>query len=97
MLDAVAEFNPLDDLGEAVLTVEFAPFLLGREHQLVCHGQRGLAAEAVLCLGGPMPDGGEGALDRVRGADVLSVPGREVVEGEQVGAVLAQAFHRPPF
>ena len=37
MLDAVAEFNPLDDFGQAVLTIEFAPFLPGRQHQLVGH------------------------------------------------------------
>lgn len=39
MLDAVAEFNPLDDFGQAVLPVEFAPFLLGGQHQLVGHRQ----------------------------------------------------------
>ncbi len=41
VLDPVAEFNPLGDLGEAVLTVGFAPFLLGPEHQLcVMHSCR---------------------------------------------------------
>jgi len=29
VLDPVAEFNPLYDLGQAVLAVKFAPFLLG--------------------------------------------------------------------
>lgn len=59
------------------------------------HRQRRLSAEAALGLGGPMPDGGECALDRVRCPDVFPMLGGEVVEGEQVGAVLAQAFHRP--
>ena len=29
VLDPVAEFNPFDDFGQAVLTIEFMPFLLG--------------------------------------------------------------------
>ena len=32
VLDPVAELNPLDDLWQAVLPIEFAPFLLGRKH-----------------------------------------------------------------
>lgn len=84
MLDAVTEFNPLDDFRQAVLTVEFAPFLLGRQHQLVGHHQRRLATEAALCLGGSVADSGKGAFDRVGCPDVLPVFGREVVEGEQV-------------
>ena len=61
MLDSVAELNPFDDFGQAVLPVEFAPFLLGGQHQLVGHGQGRLAAEATFGLGGSVPDGGEGA------------------------------------
>ena len=30
LAEPVAELNPLDDLGQAVLAVEFAPFLLRR-------------------------------------------------------------------
>jgi len=93
----VAELNPLDDLGEGVLTIEPAPFLLGGQQQLMGHGQCGLAAGAAFGLGGSMPDGGKSALDRVRGSDVLPVLGREVVKRQQVGAVLGQAFHRPSF
>ena len=63
MFDPDSEFNPLDDFGEAVLPIEFAPFVLGREHQLVRHGQRGLAAWAPLCLGGSVPDRGKCALN----------------------------------
>ena len=69
MLDAVAEFNPLNDLGQAVLSVEFAPFLLGRQHQLVGQGQCRLAAEAAFGFGGSMPDGGIGAFP-IRDGDV---------------------------
>ena len=77
MLDPVAEFNPLDDFGQAVLTVEFAPFLLGRQHQLVGHRQGCLAAQAAFGFGGSVPDGGGCTLDRVRRPDVLPVLGRE--------------------
>ena len=68
VLDPVAEFSPLDNLGQAVLTVGFAPFLLGPEHQLVRHafrqvngtftqrGQRRLSTDAPLGLGGSVPD-----------------------------------------
>ena len=41
-----------------------------------------------------MSDGGEGALDWIRCAEMLPVLGREVVEGEQRFAILAQAIDR---
>ena len=63
--EAVAEFNPLDDFRQAVLTVELALFLLRGHHQSECHGEPGLAAQAALGSSGPMPDGGEGAFERV--------------------------------
>ena len=65
MAEPVAELKPLDDLGQAVLAVEFAPFALRRHHQLERHGQPGLAAETPLGAFRAVPDGGEGALDRV--------------------------------
>ena len=39
-----------------------------------------------------MPDGGVGAFDWVAGPDVLPMLGREVVECQQIGAILGQAF-----
>ncbi len=48
MAEAVAELSPLDDLRQAVLAVEFSPFLLGGHHQLVGHGQSALSAKAAL-------------------------------------------------
>ena len=41
-----------------------------------------------------MPDRGKGAFDRVRRPDMFPMLGGEVVVGEQVGAVLGQAFRR---
>ena len=43
--------------------------------------------EAAFGPRGPMTDGGEGALDRVAGADVLSTLGADVVEGEAFGGL----------
>lgn len=39
MADPIAELNPLDDLGQAVLSIELAPIFLRRDHQLEGHGQ----------------------------------------------------------
>ena len=75
--------------------MKFLPFLLGGHHQLVGHDRCRLAAKAALGLGGSMPNGGEGAFDRIGRTDVLSVFGQQVVEGEQIGLVLGQAFDRP--
>ena len=65
MADAVAEFNPADDLRQAVPAVELPPFLLCRHHQPEGHGQSGLAAEAALDAFRPVPDCRESALDRI--------------------------------
>jgi len=64
--ETVAELNPLDDLGEAILAVEFSPFFLRRHHQLEGHGQPGFAAEASFVSFRAVPDGREGALDEQR-------------------------------
>ena len=80
MAEAVAELNPLDDRGQAVPAVEFAPFLLRRNHQLERHGLPGLAAKASFGAFRAMPDGGEGAFDRIWRLDVLPVFRRVVVE-----------------
>lgn len=52
--------------------------------------QPGPAAETALCALRAVANGGEGALDRVRGADVLPVLAREVIEGEQRVVVFRQ-------
>ncbi len=43
--EAVAELDPLNDLGQTVLTVETSPFILCRHHQLERLGKAGLAAQ----------------------------------------------------
>lgn len=74
MAQAVAELNPLDDFRQAVLAVEFAPFPLRRHHEPEGHGQPGPATEASFGAFRAVPDGGEGAFDRIRGADVFPDP-----------------------
>ena len=65
MADSISELNPLDDLGQAVLTVELAPFFLRRDHQLEGHGQARFAAETPFGAFRAVPNGRECALDRV--------------------------------
>jgi hypothetical protein len=47
LADAIAELNPADDLRQAVLTDEFAPFLLRRHHQLERQGRVANAVEIL--------------------------------------------------
>ena len=90
LTEAVAELNPLDDLRQAVLTVEFAPFPLRRHHQLEGHGQPGPATEATFGALGAVPNGREGAFNWVRCPDVFPVLGRVVVKGQKRLAILDQ-------
>ena len=48
--EAVAELNPLDDLRQAVLANEFAPFPMRRLHEFEGHDQPGPAAEAIALV-----------------------------------------------
>ena len=65
LAQAVAELNPLDDLGQPVPAVELAPFALCGDHQFERHGQTGLAAQAPFGAFRAMTDRSEGAFDRV--------------------------------
>ena len=91
---AVAETNARDHLREPLGAVEPPPVPLGAFGELEDHRQHGLPRQAAFGLGGAQPDGGEGALDRVRRPDVLPVLGWRRVEGEQSVAVLRQADGR---
>jgi hypothetical protein len=73
---AVVEADALDDLGEPVRPVQLTPVPLGRFDQLEDHGERRPPRQAALCLGGPEPDGGEGAFNRIGRPDVRPVLGR---------------------
>lgn len=88
LLDPVFELNPLNDLGQAVWPGDPPPFFLRSNHQPENDGQGGLPVQAALGFPGPVPDGGKDALDRVCGADVFPMLGREVVEGQQFVVVV---------
>ena len=54
-----------------------------------------LGAHAISGFSGPKTDCGERRFNRIRGADVLEVRGREVVEGQQLDPILDQAIDGP--
>lgn len=65
LADPIAELNPLNDLRLAALSVELAPFLMRRHHQLERPGQTGRAAEASAGALRSVPDGRACAFDQV--------------------------------
>jgi hypothetical protein len=68
------------------------PAPLGAHTELVDEREHGRPANTALGAVAAMPDGGKGALDRVGGADMRPMLGREVVEGEQAITVFDQAL-----
>ncbi len=87
--------NPctLDDLGQLVLALQPAPGLGRRHHQLEHHEPGGVLRQRTLGADGPMPDGGEHALDRVRRAQV--VPGSVKSLGRYAASWIAWWPNRP--
>ena len=61
---------------------------------MVGHGQHRLAAQAASHFGGSMADGGKAAFDAIAGSDELPMLGRDVVEGQNVRAVLGHSSSR---
>ena len=93
-LDAVLEFDALDDLGQLVFALQAPPCFRGRGDELEHHEPGGLGRQRSFCPHGPMTHGGEHALDRVRCAQVVPVLGGKIEEGEQGLAILGQAGDR---
>ena len=102
-LDAVAECDALDDFGQLVLALQPVPGPGCRHHQLEHYQPGRVLRQRALRADGPVPDGGEHALDRVGRPQVgapsvapeVPVLGREVVERQQRVLVLGQAGDRP--
>src|SRR4051795_6830565 len=90
-LDPVGESDTLNELGQLVVAIKPAPAFLGGIDQLEHHRERRLVRQAALRTDCAVPDGGKGALDRVRGPQVFPVFGGKIVEGEQSMAILCQA------
>ena len=74
-------------MGEAA---QLAPARLCALRELEHHVQHSGPGQAAFGAFGPVTDGGEGALDRIGGADALPVLRWEVEKGEQFFAVLDQ-------
>lgn len=92
--DAVGACDAFDDLRQLVRVLQAAPRLRGGLNELEDHELRHLLRQGALGPDRPMSDGGEDALDRIAGAQVVPVLGGEGVEGQQRLAVLRQAGHR---
>src|SRR5918998_4343027 len=93
-LDAVAEGGTPDDLGQLALALQPTAGL-GRRHDELEHDRPGgVLRQRTLGAHRAVPQRGEHALDRVRGAQALPVLGREVVEGQRCVAVLRRAGDR---
>src|SRR3954464_7123826 len=74
--------------GDQVWTVHGAPAVLGGFDELERHRQPGRSRPGPAGDLRAVPDGGEGGLDRVRGAQVDPVLGGVVVEREQLVEVV---------
>ena len=92
--ESVDELNSGNHVGQELGAIEEPPFLGRGLHQFEDHREASHAG--AVALGSPMsqPDGGECAFDGVGGAQVNPVLGREVVEGQEHGAILGQALGR---
>ena len=94
-LDSIAELYTEDDFRQLVVAIEATPTSFGSLGEFEDHGERGLVRETSFGAHGAVVHRGERTFDDVRGAEMLPVLGREVVEGEQRIALLDQAFEPP--
>lgn len=83
--------TPAMTIGNWFFALQPTPGLGGGHDQLEDHEPRRLVREASLGAHSPVPDGGEDALDRIRGAQMVPMLGREVEKGQQRLMVLRQA------
>jgi len=93
-LDTILEFDASDDLRQLVFALQAAPGFGGGVDELEDHELGGPRRQRSFRPHGSMTHGGEHALDRVRGAQVIPVLGGKIEEGEQGLAILGQAGDR---
>jgi len=93
-INSIDKLHTGDDIGELPKSTSSSPSFLGAHGELVHETEPALCAHAVSGLRGPQADGCERRFDGIGRADVLEVRGREVVEGQQRGAILDQAIDR---
>ena len=90
-LDAIAEFDSLDELGQLIFTLQHPPASGRGGYQHKDHSHGGGMREAPLGPDRAVSDRSEDAFDRVGRAQMHPVLGGEVVEGQQVVLILGQA------
>ena len=93
-LDAIAEFDSLDELGQLIFTLQHPPASGRGGYQHKDHSHGGGMREAPLGPDRAVSDRSEDAFDRVGRAQMHPVLGGEVVEGQQVVLILGQAGDR---
>ena len=91
LAEAVAELNPLDDLRQTVLAIEFASFFLRRHHQLERHGEPGLVLSFADAKQQELP----GVVSKVEGEWVTidfnhPLAGRTLVFDVEIIVVMAE-------
>ena len=79
-MDSVDEFDSLDDAGDDLGAVEEPPPFGGGFHELEDHGEARDPRAAAFRFAVTMADRGKGRFDRIGGAQMNPVLGREVVE-----------------
>ncbi len=89
-LDAVANFDIVDDLGQLVLALQASPYYHSHHDELEDHEARGVLQQRTLGQNCAVSHGGKHALDRMRRAQMVPVLGWEVVDGEQRVVLLEQ-------
>ena len=82
-LDAVLEFDALDDFGQLIFALRSSPCFCSGVDQFEDHELGGLRRQGSLRPHGSMPHRREHALDRIRCPQMIPVFGGEVEEGEQ--------------
>jgi hypothetical protein len=93
-VDAILEFDALDDLWQLVFALQSPPCFRGCSDELEHHELGGLRRQGTLRPHGSVTHCREHAFDRIRGAQMVSMLGGEVEEGDQSVPVLGQAGDR---
>jgi hypothetical protein len=81
-LDAVLEFDALDDFGQLIFALQSSPRFRSGVDQFEHHELGGLRRQGSFRAHRSMPHRREHALDRIRCPQMIPVLGGEVEEGE---------------
>jgi hypothetical protein len=90
--DSVTEFYTGDNLRQQLLSLQPAPAFRRLHHQLEHHQARRVLRERAFRAHSSAPHRRNGALDRIRRAQMRPMLGRKIEERQQSVAVLRQAI-----